>query len=235
MKKVAILQSNYIPWKGYFDIIAAVDEFVIYDEVQFTRRDWRNRNLIKTPQGLHWLTVPVGQSIHRRIRDVALSDAGWQKKHWKTLSQHYAKAPFFKDMALWLEPLYLATEYATLSEMNLCFIRAICGYLSIFTVIKDSSNYTLCGDRSERLLNLCLQAGAQEYVSGPAAKSYLDEALFTRHGLAVTWFSYEHYPEYPQTHGPFRHGVSILDLLFQCGPRSVEFMQCRPAPGKRAF
>lgn len=98
VKKIAILQSNYVPWKGYFDLIAAVDEFILYDDMQFTKNDWRNRNQIKTPQGVQWLTVPVGKDIHRRIRDVQLVD-GWQIKHWKTLESNYRRAAHFDAIA----------------------------------------------------------------------------------------------------------------------------------------
>ncbi|CAM5188627.1 putative protein [Castellaniella defragrans] len=130
MKKVAILQSNYIPWKGYFDLIAHVDEFILYDDVQFTKNDWRNRNRIKTPQGVQWLSIPVGQNINRRIRDVAI-DARWQPVHWKTLAQNYRRAPHFTEIAEILEPLYSESAYQSLSQVNRRFIEAICGYLSI--------------------------------------------------------------------------------------------------------
>src|SRR6516165_4994912 len=117
-KKAAIIQSSYIPWKGYFDIIAAVDEFIIYDDVQFTKNDWRNRNRIKTPQGLAWLSIPVGSNIRRRIRDVSLPSKNWRLIHWKALVQNYCKAPFFDVVAAWLEPLYLETNLDNLSASN---------------------------------------------------------------------------------------------------------------------
>jgi len=225
MKKIAILQSNYIPWKGYFDLIASVDEFIIYDEMQFTKNDWRNRNLIKTAQGVQWLTVPVGQKIHRRICDVVLADSGWQKKHWKTLCQNYRKACYFNDIAVWLEPLYFEKSYTTLTEMNTCFIAAICAYLNIATAIKNSWEYSLEGDRSERLVNICKQAGGDIYVSGLAAKSYLDEGAFDASRISVQWFTYENYKEYPQLYGEFVHQVTILDALFHCGPNTPGHMK----------
>lgn len=224
MKKLAILQSNYIPWKGYFDIIAAVDEFILYDEMQFTKNDWRNRNIIKTPQGPQWLSVPVGQCIHRRICDVPLPDSTWRTKHWKSLAQNYSRAPFFAPVAQWLEPLY-HEPYATLSGLNRRFIEEICRFLGITTRITDSRDYTLGEGKSERLVSLCRQAGGTEYISGMAAKDYLDEQLFMDAGVAVTWMDYQGYPDYPQLWGEFTHQVSILDLLFNCGEDSPRFMR----------
>lgn len=224
-KKVAIIQSNYIPWKGYFDMIAAVDEFILYDDVQFTKNDWRNRNKIKTPKGLEWISVPVGQSIDRKVREVELSDNRWQDKHWKTLESNYRRAPFFSQVAELVEPLYKERRYATLSELNRVFIESICLYLGIRTKISNSWDYDSVGGRVERLIDLCMQTNAQIYITGPAARSYLDESAFTDRGIAVSWFDYSGYPEYPQLWGAFEHGVSILDLLFNCGKDARNYMR----------
>jgi hypothetical protein len=228
MKKVAIVQSNYVPWKGYFDLIAAVDEFILYDEVQFTKNDWRNRNRIKTPKGLEWLSIPVGQDIRRRIRDVELPDPRWQEKHWKTLEANYGRAAHFAEVARVFEPLYLERSHSHLSPLNREFIEVICRYLGIATRISDCSDYELAGGKTERLVSLALQAGASEYVSGPSARSYLDERAFAGRGLRLCWFDYAGYPEYPQLWGAFAHEVSILDLLFNCGrdaPRYMRFVK----------
>lgn len=230
MKKVAILQSNYIPWKGYFDLIAAVDEFILYDDVQFTKNDWRNRNRIKTPKGIEWISVPVGQNINRRICDVTLPNRGWQGKHWKTLQANYRRAPFFAEVAEVIEPLYKSHSYGGLSELNGVFIEAICRYLNISTKISHSWDYSLTEGRVERLVDICIKAGATHYISGPAAKNYLDESAFSSHGISVLWFDYSNYPEYPQLWGAFEHGVSILDLLFNCG-RNSSYM--KHLPGNR--
>lgn len=233
MKKVAILQSNYIPWKGYFDLIGSVDEFVLYDDMQFTKNDWRNRNQIKTPSGLQWLSVPVGQDISRRIRDVQISDHSWQAKHWKTMLANYARAKKFDEVAEWLEPIYLGEQHSNLSQLNRRLIEAVCAYLDISTVIKNSWDYALGEGKTERLVNLCRQAGASVYLSGPAAKSYLDERLFADAGIQVDWFEYGGYTTYPQLWGDFVHGVSILDLLFNCGkaaPRHMKFGDGGAAP-----
>lgn len=224
MKKVAILQSNYIPWKGYFDLIAAVDEFILYDDMQFTKNDWRNRNQIKTPNGVQWLTVPVGQDIRRRIRDVSLTD-GWQVKHWKTLEANYRRAACFETVAEWLRPLYLETSYSHLTQLNSSLIKAICSFLGIRTRITCSWDYQLSEGKTERLVDLCKQAGASDYLSGPAAKGYLQAELFEARAVDLHWFEYSGYPEYPQLWGPFEHGVSILDLLFNCGTESANYMK----------
>ena len=227
MKRVAILQSNYIPWKGYFDMIAAVDEFILYDDMQYTRRDWRNRNQIKTPQGVQWLTVPVvvkGKYL-QTIRETLLAGAHWPQDHWKTLAQNYRRAPRFAEIAAWLEPLYLQQQHGHLSPMNRSFLEAICRYLEINTTITASWDYTLVEGKTERLADLCRQAGATEYVSGPAARSYVDEQVFRDLGIGLTWFDYAGYPKYPQLWGEFTHGVTILDLLFNCGRDARHYMK----------
>jgi hypothetical protein len=225
MKTVAILQSNYIPWKGYFDLIAAVDEFVIYDEVQFTKNDWRNRNRIKTPQGVQWLSIPVGSDIQRRICDVELPAGPWAEKHWRTLAANYSRAPYFEDVARWLKPLYIEHRFSRLTEFNVALIKAICEYLGVRTVIVDSSSLEYSPGKTERLVGICKQLGATRYLSGPAAKNYLDEAAFACEGIAVEWFDYVGYPEYPQLWGSFEHAVTILDLLFCCGPAAPQYMR----------
>ncbi len=228
MKKVAIVQSNYIPWKGYFDLIAAVDEFILFDDMQYTRRDWRNRNQIKTPQGVQWLTVPVKVKgkYHQTIRETEIDGTEWAMAHWKAWAQNYRHAACFEQIAPWLEPLYRDASCDSISQLNRRFIEAICSYLGITTTITNSWNYTLLDGKSERLADLCRQAGADEYVSGPAAKDYIDSAAFTDCGLRLTWFDYAGYPEYPQLWGEFTHGVSILDLLFNCGRDAGRYMRC---------
>lgn len=205
-------------------MIAAVDEFILYDDMQFTKNDWRNRNQIKAPQGVQWLSVPVGADINRRIRDVTF-EAKWQVKHWKTLESNYRRSQHFAEVATWLQPLYTQESYANLSHLNRRFIEVICDYLSIKTVIRNSWDYVLGEGKSERLVSLCLQAGGTEYISGPAAKGYIEESVFTERGIKLTWFDYVGYPEYPQLWGDFVHGVTILDLLFNCGKNAHRYMK----------
>ncbi|WP_175725586.1 WbqC family protein [Burkholderia ambifaria] len=219
-KRVAIVQSNYIPWKGYFDLIAATDEFILYDDAQYTRRDWRNRNQIKTPQGVQWLTVPVRVKgrYHQSIRETEIDGTDWAEQHWTRLRQNYARAPHFARYAPELEALYLHSRHDTLSALNLAMLTWVNRQLGIATRMSSSSDYTLEGDRTDKLLNLCLQAGATEYLSGPAARDYLDESRFAAAQVAVRWFDYPAYPPYAQLWGEFVHGVTVLDVLFHCGP-----------------
>jgi hypothetical protein len=206
-------------------MIAAVDEFVLYDVIQFTKNDWRNRNIIKTPQGPQWLTVPVGQDIHRLICEVTLpADGRWRAKHWKTLAQNYHKAPHFAEIAAWLEPLY-REPYTLLSELNRRFLEEICRYLGIRTVLGDARDYTLIPGRNERLIDICRQSGAGEYITGPAARCYVNERLFAAGGIKLTWFDYEGYRPYPQLWGAFDPAVSIVDLLFNCGRESPGYLR----------
>ncbi|MCS6774934.1 MAG: WbqC family protein [Chloroherpetonaceae bacterium] len=226
MTRVAVLQSNYLPWKGYFDIIHDVELFVFYDDVQYTRNDWRNRNRIKTPSGPLWLTVPVGTALDRRICDVTLPpDPRWAEKHWKTLRQYYGKAPYFALYADLLRHVYLECAWATLSELNQYLIRTISrDLLGISTNFADSREYALTGRRQERLLQLLQAVGATEYLSGPAARSYIDPEAFAQAGIHLRYKDYAGYPEYPQFHPPFDHHVTILDLLFHTGPQAPYYI-----------
>jgi hypothetical protein len=230
-KKLAIVQSNYIPWKGYFDLIAAVDEFVLYDDVQYTRRDWRNRNRIKTPQGVEWLTIPVSVKgrYHQSVRETEIDACAWSSTHYKALEQNYRRAPHFDAISEWLQPLYLNHSFTHLSDVNRCFIEAICNYLGIKTTIKSSSEYNLIDGKTERLASVCAQAGATSYISGPSARDYLDEEVFLSQGIKVLWFDYNGYSIHPQLWGEFRHDVTVLDLLFNCGPDAVHYLRY-PSP-----
>jgi len=227
-KKIAILQSNYIPWKGYFDMINMVDEFILYDDVQYTRRDWRNRNKIKTPNGLQWLTIPVEVKgkYHQTIKDTVISDNEWIKKHWTVITHNYSKAKFFKDFKNLFEELYLNNENKYLSSINHRFILAINKLLGINSKISWSMDYDLdVVGNNAKLVTLCKQAGADAYLSGPAAKDYMDEELFKQEGISVEWMDYSSYPEYRQLYPPFEHGVSIIDLIFNEGENAKEFMK----------
>ncbi|MFO1348957.1 MAG: WbqC family protein [Pseudomonadales bacterium] len=227
MKKVAILQSNYIPWKGYFDIIAAADEFILFDDMQYTRRDWRNRNRIKTPQGIQWITVPVKAKgkYHQKIRDTEIDGKEWLATHWKTLSQNYCRAPHFAEIAAWLEPIYTNQTFSHLSHLNRHLIEAICKYLNINTTLTNSWDYQLSDGKTERLVSLCQQAKGTEYLSGSTAKNYIEEEKFSDAKIKITWVNYSGYPEYRQLWGGFTHEVTILDLLFNCGKESRLYMR----------
>jgi hypothetical protein len=225
MKKVAILQSNYIPWKGYFDLIGSVDEFIFYDEVQYTKNDWRNRNKIKTSKGLTWLTIPVGQKINRKINEVVIEDSSWQRKHFQAISLNYKYSPYYEEISNLLKPIYFESNFIYLSDVNRIFIQHIMRYLNIQTPLFDSLHYDSCDGKNEKLIDLCLQAKADIYVSGSKAKNYLDLELFKKNNIKVQWFDYTNYPEYFQLWGDFAHEVSIIDLLFNHGKKSVNFMK----------
>ena len=221
MVKLAISQSNYIPWKGYFDLIATADEFIVLDQVQFTKNDWRNRNKIITPNGPCWISIPVGKKISRRICDVELIQA-WQENHWNILQNNYSNSKYFEEIMRWLKPLYFEEKYQFLSQANIKFIEAVCFYLEIDTKITNSTDYSILAEgRTERLLSLCNQAGSNHYISGPTAKDYIDEDLFSRDGIEITWMDYSNYPKYNQLCDKFDHQVSIVDLLFNCGKDAI--------------
>lgn len=224
-KRVAIVQSSYIPWKGYFDLIRSVDAFILLDDVQFTRRDWRSRNQIKTRHGLAWLSIPVQTRgrYTQLIQETMTSDPDWGRRHWETLRASYRNTPHFDRYAERLSALYERSS-ERLSEINHAFIVAICEMLGIATPITWSSDYHPRQMRNERLIDLCLAVGATDYLSGPNARGYLDVAAFEAAGVAVQFADYSRYPEYPQPHGPFEHHVSVLDLLFCTGPRALELM-----------
>lgn len=226
-KKVAIVQSNFIPWKGYFDMIAAVDEFILFDDMQYTRRDWRNRNQIKTPQGQQWLTVPVkvkGKYL-QTIRETEIDGADWAESHWKAIAQNYRRAPHFQEVSALLEPVYRHCRHTHLATLNRALIEVVCAYLGITTKISNSWDYVLIEGKTERLADLCAQAKGTEYISGPAARDYIEEHLFAERDIKLTWFDYTGYPEYPQLWGNFIHGVTILDLLFNCGKDAPRYMR----------
>ncbi|HEX5053992.1 MAG TPA: WbqC family protein [Planctomycetota bacterium] len=218
-KRVAVVQSNYIPWKGYFDMIASVDEFVLFDDAQYTRRDWRNRNRIKTREGPLWLTIPVEVSGRylQPIRETRISDPGWRERHWRTIAHSYAKAPCFREFGPQLARLYETASDPLLSQVNRHLLEGICKLLGITTRLSWSMDYQLCDGKTERLVQLCRQMGATEYLSGPTARGYIDEALFAEAGVAVRWMDYSGYPEYPQLFPPFVHEVSIVDVLLNTG------------------
>lgn len=226
MKKIAILQSNYIPWKGYFDLINMVDEFVFYDEVQYTKNDWRNRNKIKTSQGIQWLTIPVRQeTLGQKIKDTKISDKKWNIKHWRTLSQNYSKSKCFKDYKDIFEELYLKCDEEYLSQINYKFITTINEILGIRIKLRYSSEFELIDGQTEKLLNICKKCEANSYLSGPAAKDYFDEELAKKENIQVEWMNYSGYQEYNQLFPPFEHGVTILDLIFNEGFNATKFMK----------
>lgn len=219
--KVGIIQSNYIPWRGYFDFVDDVDLFIIYDDVQYTKNDWRNRNKIKTANGLIWLTVPVLFNFNKNtlIEDVKIDyKKDWVKKHIESVRFSYSKAPYFKTYADEFFNI-LNKKFDTISGLNANIINWIMRELDIKTNIKMSSEYNAVGTKTDRLIDILKKAGATSYLSGPSAKSYLEVEKFREAGLELEYKVYD-YPDYPQLYGKFEPQVSVLDLLFNCGAES---------------
>jgi hypothetical protein len=214
--KVAVLQSNYIPWKGYFDLINEVDLFIFYDEVKYTKNDWRNRNQIYTRNGLQWLSIPIAASaVKGKISEVQIEPLKWQALHHKSLALGYSKAPYFRQLDELITDYLLEKQWHSLKELNHYLIRRIAGSIGIKTTIEDSTRYSLEGDRVSRLLGLLSQAGATTYVSGPSARDYLTgtEGEFARRGIQLVYKQYPEYPPYRQLCEPFQQHVSIVDLI----------------------
>lgn len=186
MKRVAIVQSNYIPWKGYFDLINMVDEFILYDDVQYTTQDWRNRNLLKTSNGTQWLTIPVAHKFRsQKIHETRTISNDWRRKHWRSIYHLYSKAAFFKTYKEILEELYMGNNETYLSEINRMFIHAIKNILDIRTEISRSEDYELIEGKTAKIVHLCKQTGATEFLVGPAAKAMKTSLPFERLRLLI--------------------------------------------------
>ena len=205
-------------------MINSADEFIIFDEAQYTKNDWRNRNQIKTANGLLWLTIPVRRhNLQQKVCETRISDKCWRKKHWKTLQGCYARTPGFKLYKTIFEELYMGSDEVLLSNINVAFICAICALLDIKTTIVPQSGVDFGSGKTERLIEVCKTTNADTYLSGPAAKNYLDEDLFEKSGISLEYMDYSGYEEYSQPYPPFAHNVSILDVLFNCGKDSPRY------------
>ena len=215
-KKVVVLQSNYIPWKGYFELIHEADVFCFYDEVQYTKNDWRNRNRILGPNGLFWITVPVEKdAVNGKISEALITNSSWQKKHFKTIEQTYSKSINKTDVLAMLEPIYMGKEWTSISQLNQHLIKTISEFMGISTEFKNSADFNLKGDRIDRLKNLINQLDGTEYISGPAAKNYLaeNESFFAKDNIQLVYKEYGPYLSYDNKKKEFEDSVSILDLI----------------------
>jgi hypothetical protein len=223
--RISIIQSCYIPWKGFFDLIGLCDEYVIFDRTQYVKRHWHNRNRIKTANGVEWLTIPVvTKGRFDQPIDEVMIEKPWAEKHWKSLELAYRRTPFFDAFAPTMRAWYeRADKQERLTDVNELFTREIAGLLGLKTRIVRDTDYPADGAKTARLLAIAQAAGADRYLSGPSARAYFDEALFAGAGIAAEWMNYQGYPEYPQLHGSFEHAVSVLDLLFNTGPEASRF------------
>jgi hypothetical protein len=225
MTTVVVLQPGYLPWLGFFDQMRRCDIFVYYDDVQFDKNGWRNRNRIKTAQGPLWLTVPVRQAgrAGQRIDEVEIEcDHPWGAKHLRAIAQSYAKAPFLPLYYPELEAL-LQRDWRLLVDLDLATVELMRRWLGLERRTVRASTLGIDGGRSERLLNICRHLGATRYLSGNAAKDYLDVGLFADAGIGVIWQDYRH-PAYPQLHNAFVPFMSALDLLLNVGPASLALL-----------
>jgi len=222
--KVAVIQPSYIPWKGFFDIINDVDIFVHLDCVQYTKSDWRNRNKIKTSNGLIWLTIPVKLSNDfPKIKDVKIDNSqNWKKKHKESIRRAYSKSPYFKDYSWLLNEIY-DKDFESLSDFNIYVTELIAKILSIETKFCRSSNFNLNGFKDDRLIEIMSIVNGNIYISGPSAKAYLDIERWEELNLEVIFKEYQ-YPSYHQRWGGFDHNVSILDLIFNEGPFASDYI-----------
>lgn len=224
-RRVGIIQSNYIPWRGYFDFIDSVDLFVIYDDVQYSTGSWRNRNQFKTQTGLKWLTVPVKTQLGLPIDQVMIgrTNKPWQDTHRRQLKEWLGSAPFFRDaIEIWEEGI--AASDLTLSQLNIRLIKVICAYLQITTPIAMSRDYSVTGAKTERLINLLKKVGATVYLSGSIAQRYLDENMFRENDISLEYKTYDYAP-YPQLWGEFVGTVSVLDLIANTGQEARQFLK----------
>tara|TARA_Y100000356_G_C11208784_1_gene262117 strand:- start:307 stop:990 length:684 start_codon:yes stop_codon:yes gene_type:complete len=225
MSKVIITQSNYIPWKGYFSAMREATHLVLYDDMQYTKRDWRNRNKLITPQGPKWLSIPIDVKgkYYQKINEAQVSDNEWGIKHWNFIKNNYSKSPYFKEYEQHFVDLYLNPNSTYLSDINFEFIKKIITLLEIDIEIIFSHQFNLKGDKTEKLVNICLELEAKKYFTGPAAKNYMDEHLFTNNNIEIEYYNFSGYPEYQQQWGGFSHAVSILDMFFNLGPKTIKY------------
>ncbi|HEY3422541.1 MAG TPA: WbqC family protein [Methanocellaceae archaeon] len=224
MIKAAIIQSSYIPWKGYFDIIHDVDKFVFLEDVQYTKHDWRSRNRVKTPGGVKWLSVPVTGGICQKICEAKIDNSlKWSEKHMRTIHHSYAACDHYRSYS---DDIFrvLNKKYETISDLNMALIKKLSSLLGIETELINSRDLEAPGTRDDRLISICERIGADSYLSGPAAKDYIVQKKFDGAGLKLEYKNYDGYPEYEQPWGAFDPFISVIDLIFCCGERAPYYI-----------
>jgi hypothetical protein len=223
--KVGIIQSNFLPWRGYFDFIREVDMFIVHDDLQYTKSDWRNRNKIKTPRGLEWITVPVNyKTTSQTIEETTIDySTRWAQKMLNRIREIYRQAPYFETYFTQLNDLLLEPA-DTISGLNLRLTHWVCEHLQIHTPIKLSHEFHPQGSKTGRLVGILKQVNATVYLSGPAAQAYLIPELLENEGIRLEYKKYN-YPEYPQLFSPFEPYVSIIDLLFMTGEDARHYLE----------
>ena len=229
MKKIAISQSNYIPWRGYFDLINSVDEFVFFDEVQYTRRDWRNRNKIIINNKEKWLTVPVNSkgNYKQPISKIEVFDSLCFQKHLEIIRHNYQKAEYFNDVFEKIEELFNSINLQNLSKINQYLIIEICKLIDIQTLFHDSKNIMKnfeFENPNDKLLNICNHLKCNHYYTGPSAKNYIDEKKFNSNNIEIIWLDYGKDKKYKQFSNNFIERLSIIDCLMHCGFNANKFL-----------
>jgi len=223
--KVGIIQSNFLPWRGYFDFIREADLFIVHDDLQYTKGDWRNRNRIKTPRGAEWITVPVSyRKSSQLIQETPVDySTPWAQKMLNRIREAYRRAPHFEPYFSELGDL-LTQPAASISDLNLRLINWVCRRLEIGTPVRMSHEYHPQGAKTERLIGILQQTKATAYLSGPAAQAYLVPQMFEQAGIQLEYKQYD-YSEYEQLYPPFEPAVSVIDLLFMKGEESISYLE----------
>lgn len=221
-----IMQPTYLPWIGYFDLMDNADVFVVFDTVQFEKQAWQQRNRIKTSEKeSKWLTVPVIQDLGQRIRDVKIEVANpWRRKHWGSIEQYYKRAPYWELYSEDLADIY-AKQWTSLFQLNFTLINFLRDQLGITTQLMQASDIPMSGEKVGLLVNICHYLGADVYLSTVRAADYIeDDNIFADEGITLQYHQYEH-PVYPQLFGEFLSHMSVIDLLFNQGPKSLDIIR----------
>jgi hypothetical protein len=228
--KIAIHQPQYLPWLGYLDKLDSADVFIFLDTVQFKKHEWQNRNRIRTKDGWQWLTVPIIDRFPEQIDRVEVNaKTDWQRKHCQALRQHYGSAPYWAPLGPELTAL-LQEPWARLRDLNIAVLDLLCRHLGIKTPRRLASTMEAREQPTDRLVDLCRAVGGTVYLAGQGAVSsedgapYMDVGRFAQAGIAVQVQSYTH-PQYPQRHQPFISHLAVVDLLFNCGPESLNVLR----------
>jgi hypothetical protein len=223
--KVGIIQSNFLPWRGYFDFIRETELFILHDDLQYTKGDWRNRNKIKTERGLEWITVPVRYRHTKQLIEETQVDYStpWAQKVLNRIRDSYRRAPHFEYYFSELADL-LSQPAVSISDLNLSLIHWVCHHLEIHTPIKMSREFHPHGAKTERLIGILQQVKATTYLSGPAAQAYLIPQMFEQAGIRLEYKQYD-YSEYEQLYPPFESAVSVIDLLFMKGKEAILYLE----------
>ncbi len=228
--KIVVTQSNYIPWKGYFDLINYVDEFIFFDEVQYTRRDWRNRNLINDGKNKKWITIPVQNkgNYDEKISNMFVNDKSWVNQHLKIFKHYYSKSKFFHETYEFLQKVYYEIDSDNLSYINKFIIKSISKHLNLKCNFRDSTTIKKKEtDASERLLEICKSRNCKIYVTGPNAKNYLNEKIFSNNNIEIEWFDYGRTKIYKQQSTSFIKNLSIVDCMMNCGTDIKKFLNLK--------